>query len=149
MPHRGAHPEFSTERLKRALLVTDSSSAEIFVGGWLVILRGIMLVSLGYAYGEVARLLMAWSFTPDRVGFLLVAVGLAQILGTGTEHYRVRAAIAFLGSLVCLVVWIAYVGVDLEHSALGWTWGALMVSEAVLSWRILLARLAALNDAVA
>lgn len=140
---RDSNPGFRLERLARAAFTADSGFAEVLVGGWLMVLRGIMLITSGFSYGRIASLLGHFGITGERMGFLLLAIGVAQILATGTTYLRARAGIAFAGALACLVVWLAYMGQDLEHTTLAWTWAALVASEAVLSSRILLNRQAA------
>lgn len=145
--HRVSHPHFQSRRLMRAAFTDESAPAEVFVGGWLLLLRGVTVVIFGYVYPAVGVLLSTLGMTSDRMGFLLMATGLAQVLATGTHYFRIRAGLAFAGALLCLSMWLSYVSVDLEGTVIGWGWFALMVAETALAWRILLTRIAALEAA--
>jgi DMSO/TMAO reductase YedYZ heme-binding membrane subunit len=140
MLSRTSLPGFSLERLERAAFASDSAPVEVWFGGWIIILRGVMLAIVGFTYGAIADLLGSFGMTNGRLGFLLVACGVAQILAAGTQHLLLRAAVAFAGSVLCLAVFLAYIGQDLEHTSMAWSWGALMIAETALCWRILLWR---------
>lgn len=133
---RGMESGFKWSRLGRAILTCDPSLAEVLVGGFLMSMRGLTLMVDGFAYPVVTDLLAQIGATPDRLGALLLMVGLGQVLGTATTRYRGRAAIAAFGSFCCAVGFLGYWGADLLHTGIGRMWGALMLAEFGLAWRI-------------
>ncbi len=139
-------PKFSFARWSAVLLSSDSGFAEILVGVWLVGLRGLLLIDVGFTYGAVGQLMGSLGVTAGHIGVLLIVFGLGQTVAAGTGYFRLRAALAFNAALVCLSVWLAYVGSDLGHTALAWTWAGLAICESCLSWRILLSRLVSLDQ---
>jgi hypothetical protein len=101
------------------------------------------LLDLGFVYGPVARTMALAGMTAEHIGLSMIVLGGGQaLLAAFTCYYRTRAITAFLAALPCLAVWLAYLGSDLAHTAMAWTWAAIMTCEVVLSWRVLLSRLA-------
>ncbi len=143
---RRVSPGFSLTRWQMVLLTGDPGFAEILVGLWLIGLRGLMLMEIGFSYSAVNTMLAEAYLTSNHIGLLLVACGVAQAIAAGTGYYRLRSALAFFGAVVCLAVWLAYLGSGLEQTAIAWTWAGLTSCEASLSLRILLSRLVILDQ---
>ena len=125
----------------RGLLTSDPGFAEALVGAWLVSMRGVMLFSIGFTFSSIGDLLAHWSFTFDRLGFLLFAIGVAQLVGVGTEYHRARGMIAFAGCATAAIIGLAYA---VEHDVtatrfgftLAYTWWSLATSELLIGLRI-------------
>lgn len=144
---RKESPGFSRERFLRALLTSDSAPAEVLIGFVLIVWRATILLERGFMFGPVADILRSVYLTSTTVGLLLVSIGIAQIIvGGGTCYYRWRSFLCFLAALMSLGVWLAYVGADLEHSYFAWTWISIVIAEGLLCARILLMRVALLDQ---
>lgn len=145
----GRRGGFSLARWERAAFTSDSGVAEIFAGGWIIALRGVVLVFIGFASGSVERVLNSVHLTADIIGWTLVGVGMLQILGPATVHYYFRTALAWASATLCGVMWLAYRDQHLEHISVAWMWLILALSQVTLGIRILLnrrAHLAAMAD---
>lgn len=145
-PRRATDPGFSLQRMRRVLLTNDSGFAEVLCGVWLMALRGLMLFHMGWTFAAVGEVMASIGLTYERVGTLLVLVGVSQVVAAGTCYHRLRAAVAFIGALVCLIVLLAYLGAGRIEEVQAWTWAAVMAAEACLSWRVLLSRVALLDQ---
>ncbi len=139
-------PGFSLARWQIVLLTSDPGFAEILVGLWLLGLRGLLLVEVGFVYSAVNTMMAEAHLTSTHVGFLLVACGVAQAVAPATGYYRLRSALAFVAAVICLAVWLAYLGSGLGQTTVAWTWAGLASCEASLSLRILLSRLVTLDQ---
>jgi len=135
-PERGHDDGFSRERLFRAIFVKDTAPAEIVVGGFLMTMRGLTLLVDGFAYGTVADVLAQITVTADRLGALLLIIGVGQVCGTATERYKSRSIIALMGFITCLIGFLGYLGADLEHTGIARMWAVLAFTELALAWRV-------------
>lgn len=145
MTEKVQHNGWSWERTVHILLVMDPAVAEIVVGIFVVGMRGLMLMSMGYVYRAVADLLESAYLSAPVMGLAIVLVGSAQVALAVTCHYRTRAFTSFVSAVCCFVIWVGYLGADKEQTAMAWMWFGLMLSEMVLAWRVLLTRLAQLE----
>ncbi len=145
-PHLRRRAGFSWRRWKVVLLTSDSGFTEILVGLFLLGLRGLILLDTGFAYTSVALLMKGVGITADHMGLVFITCGLSQVIAAGTGYFRLRALIAFLAAGACMMVWLAYFWSDLNDTSNAWTWAGIMLSEAVLCWRVLLRRAVLLGD---
>ncbi len=139
-------PGFSMSRWKTVMLSGDPGFAEFLVGLWLIGLRGLILIEIGFTYKAVTEMMAEVHITSGHVGLLLVVCGIAQAVAPASGYFRLRSALAFFGAIICLAGWLAYLGNDLEQTAIAWTWAGLAICEVSLSWRILLSRFVTLSQ---
>lgn len=136
---------WSKERAVDVLLISDPGFAEVLIGICVVGIRGMMLGYMGYIYRPVAILLEEAHLTATVMGSLLVAVATLQIAFGLTCYFRTRSFISFCSALCCLAIWIAYLGAGKEQTAMAWMWFGLFIAEVILSFRVLMTRIASLE----